>query len=73
MIGTYLNEPIDSDKVKAISGIIERRMWSLPPASRGHLQDIAAHIGFDGSKELSIDRLTERIKSEFDRVSSVSK
>lgn len=29
MIGTYLNEPDDSDKVKAIAGIIQRRLWSL--------------------------------------------
>lgn len=30
MIGTYLNEPFESDRVKAIAGIIERRLWALP-------------------------------------------
>jgi len=32
MIGGYLNEPVDSDKCKAIAGIIERRLWALPAA-----------------------------------------
>lgn len=32
MVGTYLNEPVDSDKCKAIAGIIERRLWALPAA-----------------------------------------
>lgn len=30
MIGEYLCEPVGSDKEKAISGIIERRLWNLP-------------------------------------------
>ena len=40
MIGTYLNEPVESDKVKAIAGIIERRLWALPTAT----QQMAAEI-----------------------------
>jgi len=30
MVGCYLGEPMESDKVKAIAGIIERRLWALP-------------------------------------------
>lgn len=34
LIGTYLGEPVDSKRVAAISGIIERRLWALErPAS----------------------------------------
>ncbi|KGG90839.1 hypothetical protein P245_15420 [Comamonas thiooxydans] len=33
MIGCYLNEPDDSPRVKAIAGIIERRLWALPSAA----------------------------------------
>ena len=29
MIGTYLGEPIESERCKAIAGIIERRLWAL--------------------------------------------
>lgn len=32
MVGCYLGEPVDSDKCKAIAGIIERRLWALPVA-----------------------------------------
>ena len=33
MIGCFLNEPDDSPRVKAIAGIIERRLWALPSAA----------------------------------------
>jgi len=35
MIGGYLNEPVDSDKCKAMAGIIERRLWALPATPTG--------------------------------------
>lgn len=33
MIGCYLKEPDDSPRVKAIEGIIARRLWALPSAA----------------------------------------
>lgn len=34
MVGCYLGEPLESDKCKAIAGIIGRRLWALPMPSQ---------------------------------------
>ncbi|NIF85279.1 hypothetical protein F3J24_17345 [Comamonas sp. Tr-654] len=42
MIGCYLKEPDESSRVKAIAGIIERRLWALPspkPMARAEKSD----------------------------------
>lgn len=42
MIGCYLKEPDESPRVKAIAGIIERRLWALPspkPMARAEKSD----------------------------------
>lgn len=36
VVCTYLNEPDNGDKYKAIAGIIERRLWALPAPDAGN-------------------------------------
>lgn len=32
MVGAYIGEPVESERIAAIAGIIERRLWALPDA-----------------------------------------
>ena len=47
MIGCYLKEPDDSTRVKAIAGIIERRLWALPaPQAQADARDALDQSGW---------------------------
>ncbi|WP_196250341.1 hypothetical protein [Comamonas testosteroni] len=60
MIGCYLKEPDDSPRIKAIDGIIARRLWALPSAAAATGLPAQAVPAFCHVASLKLKSLQER-------------